>query len=68
MFLSVIYCGHIKKEGGIKMMNTKELTEYLKIHENTVYTYIKKGMPHYRIGKELRFEIEEVKEWLKVKE
>ena len=50
------------------MMNTKESTEYLKIHENTVYTYIKKGMPHYRIGKELRFELEEVKEWLKVKE
>jgi excisionase family DNA binding protein len=47
------------------MINTKELTEYLKVHENTIYAYIKKGLPHYRIGKELRFELEEVKEWLK---
>lgn len=49
------------------MLNTKELTEYLKIHENTVYNYIKQGLPHYRIGKELRFELEEVKQWLKEK-
>lgn len=49
------------------MMNTRELTEYLKIHENTVFNYVKKGMPYYRIGREYRFEIEEVKEWLKNK-
>lgn len=49
------------------MIKTKELTEYLKVHENTVYNYIKLGMPHYKIGKELRFELEEVKEWLRNK-
>lgn len=48
------------------MITTKELAEYLKIHENTIYNYIKKGMPYYKIGvKDFRFEIEEVKRWLK---
>ena len=49
------------------MITTKELMEYLKIHENTIYNYIKEGMPHYRVGKEYRFEIEDVKAWLKEK-
>jgi excisionase family DNA binding protein len=47
------------------MLDTKELVEYLKVHSNTVYRYIKDGMPCYRIGKDYRFELEEVKEWLK---
>lgn len=47
------------------MITTQELTKYLKIHENTVYEYIKLGMPHYKIGKNYRFELEEVKQWLK---
>lgn len=48
------------------MMTAKEVSEYLKIHLNTVYEFVKQGMPVYRIGvKDLRFEIEEVKEWLK---
>ena len=48
------------------MVTTKELGEYLKIHENTVYCFIKKGMPYYKIGnKNFRFEIDEVKKWLK---
>lgn len=48
------------------MISTKELAEYLKVHENTIYNLIKKGLPSYKIGsQEYRFEIEEVKEWLK---
>lgn len=48
------------------MITTKELSEYLKIHENTIYSYIKRGMPYYKIGpKQFRFELEEVKKWLK---
>lgn len=46
------------------MVDTKGLMEYLKIHENTVYAYTKKGMPYYRIGKEYRFDLEEIKKWL----
>jgi excisionase family DNA binding protein len=55
------------RKGGTIMITTKELVEYLKIHENTIYNYIKEGLPHYRVGKEYRFEIEEVKTWLKEK-
>lgn len=47
------------------MMTTQELVEYLKIHENTIYEYAKQGMPCYRVGKNFRFELEEVKQWLK---
>ncbi len=48
------------------MFTTKELSEYLKIHENTVYNFIKKGMPYYKLGsREFRFDINEVKDWLK---
>lgn len=48
------------------MLTTKELCKYFKIHENTVYNYIKKGMPVYKVGaKEFRFELEEVKDWFK---
>lgn len=51
---------------GVRMISTKELAEYLKVHENTIYNLIKKGLPFYKIGsQEYRFEIEEVKEWLK---
>lgn len=49
------------------MIDTEELCKYLKVCKNTVYAYIKKGMPHYRLGKDLRFELEEVKDWLKAK-
>ena len=47
------------------MITTQELAKYLKIHENTIYEYIKLGMPHYKMGKYFRFELEEVKQWLK---
>lgn len=48
------------------MINTKELSEYLKIHENTIYKLVRNGMPCYRIGPtELRFELDEVKQWLR---
>ena len=48
------------------MINTEELKEYLKVHENTIYNYIKEGMPYYKIGnRSFRFELDEVKEWLK---
>ena len=48
------------------MLTVKELSDYLKVHENTIYSYIKKGVPFYKIGKrDYRFELEEVKKWLK---
>lgn len=51
------------------MINTKELSKYLNVHENTIYNLIKRGLPYYKISKqEFRFELEEVKKWLKQNE
>lgn len=48
------------------MISTKELAEFLKVHENTIYNLIKRGLPVYKISnQEYRFDIEEVKGWLK---
>lgn len=44
----------------------KELCEYFKVSRQTVYNWQQEGMPHERLGKMLlRFNIEEVREWLK---
>ena len=51
---------------GEGMISTKELAEFLKVHENTIYNLIKRGLPVYKISnQEYRFDIEEVKGWLK---
>lgn len=68
MFLFVVILNCDRKVG-VNMINTKELAKYLNIHENTVYSLIKRGLPYYKIGKqEFRFELEEVKRWLKQNE
>lgn len=54
------------KKVGERMISTKELAEFLKVHENTIYNLIKRGLPVYKISnQEYRFDIEEVKGWLK---
>lgn len=54
------------KKVGEGMISTKELAEFLKVHENTIYNLIKRGLPVYKISnQEYRFDIEEVKGWLK---
>ena len=51
---------------GERMISTKELAEFLKVHENTIYNLIKRGLPVYKISnQEYRFDVEEVKGWLK---
>ena len=48
------------------MISTKELAEFLKVHENTIYNLIKRGLPVYKISyQEYRVDIEEVKGGLK---
>ncbi|MDD4321606.1 MAG: helix-turn-helix domain-containing protein [Acidaminococcaceae bacterium] len=47
------------------MLNINELSDILRVHKNTIYTWMKQGMPHYMNGKTLRFKLEEVEEWLK---
>lgn len=47
------------------MITTQELAKYLQVHDNTVYNLIKQGMPYYRVRADYRFDLEEVKVWLK---
>lgn len=44
----------------------KEMCEYFKVTRQTLYNWQKSGMPCERLGKLLlRYNIEEVREWLK---
>ena len=47
------------------MLNTSELAKELSMHENTIYNLLKKGLPSYKIGKSRRYDLEEVKSWIK---
>lgn len=46
------------------LMNKREACDYLKISNNTLDSWIKKGLPVIRIGKTVRFNKKEVHRWL----
>lgn len=50
------------------MLTKKELAEELKISIPTIDRQLKLGMPCVKIGKAVRFELDEVVKWLKEKE
>ena len=46
-------------------LDIKELSSYIKIKEKTIYYLVSKGrVPHYRIGKLVRFKKEEIDKWM----
>ena len=45
-------------------ITTKELTERLKVTRQAIYDWRIQGMPNYKFGKLVRFNYEEVIEWL----
>ena len=47
------------------MITTKNLYEVLKVHENTIYNYVKEGMPHVYVGGKYLFDLDQVLKWLK---
>lgn len=47
------------------MLNKIELCNYLKIQRATLDSWIKQGLPCYHNGRTYRFDLEEVKEWLR---
>lgn len=58
--------GKMKKslEVGQKAYTVKELAEYLQCHAQTVYDRVREGViPHYRIGRSIRFVLTEVLDW-----
>lgn len=51
-----------------EILTTSEVAEFLKLKETTVYHLTqKKEIPHIKIGGAVRFDLDEIKEWLKSK-
>jgi len=49
-------------------LDVKELSSYLKLKEKTVYYLVRQGLiPHYRIGKLIRFQKNEIDSWMQTK-
>lgn len=52
----------------MKLITIKELSEYLKIKESTLYSWTSNGMiPSYKLNGLLRFDSDEIEEWIKTK-
>lgn len=50
---------------GNKFLTVKDLATSLRLTERHIYRLIKEGaLPHYRIGGTIRFDAEQVREWL----
>lgn len=49
-------------------VNLQQLSHKLSVHPNTIYKLIKKGLPCTRVGRDYRFNFEEVETWLKEKQ
>ena len=49
-----------------KWSSLEEIAEHLDVSKDTIRNWIKKGViPHRRIGKQYKFKISEVDEWLR---
>lgn len=49
----------------IKYMNSKQVMEYLNIRSyNTLYKFLKEGLPFKRVGGKRRFEVTKVDEFM----
>jgi excisionase family DNA binding protein len=49
----------------VRVVNVKELSDFLRVHPSTVYRLVKTGhLPAFRVGDSLRFNLEEIEEWL----
>jgi len=48
-----------------KLLTISEVSEYLSIKQKTIYAKVEaKGIPHYKIGRLVRFRLDEIDEWL----
>lgn len=49
-----------------KLLTVEELAEWLNVDVRLVYLWCQKNfIPHYRVGRGLRFSESEIKEWLR---
>lgn len=50
------------------LVTIEEVAKYLKVTPRAVYNWIHEyQLPHYKVGRCLRFEMNEIKEWLKTR-
>ena len=53
----------------VKLLTAKEISETLNIAESTVYAWVHDGfIPHYKLGRSVRFSEPQIYEWLKKRE
>ena len=45
-------------------LNKQQACHYLGVSNNTLDSWIKKGLPHIRVGKTIRFDKAEINRWL----
>ena len=48
----------------IKFLTVEDVSDMLKVTRTTVYNLKKKGMPFVKLGKNIRFEQQEVVDWI----
>jgi excisionase family DNA binding protein len=57
--------GRVYMDGLSSFLNVKEVSAYLALRTSTVYTMVEeKKIPHYRIGRQIRFKKSEIDEWM----
>lgn len=49
------------------LMDIKDLCVYLKLGKTNAYKLVKNGMPHIRIGRQIRFRVSDVNRWIEGK-
>ena len=48
-----------------KLLTVREVAQWLRVHEKTVYEWAeKRKLPTIRLGKRLRFEVDDITRWL----
>ncbi len=51
-----------------RFLNVEELAQFLNVKRSTVYDWVhKSSIPHYKLGKLVRFRESEIVAWLKTK-
>jgi excisionase family DNA binding protein len=48
-------------------MSLKELSDYSRLHTNLLRSWVKEGMPHFRIGRRIRVKRSEFDAWMEKK-
>lgn len=58
----------MKKKDNIKilLLNIKEISEYLGVSVQTIYDWVyKEKIPYHKVGRLLRFDLNEINEWIR---